>query len=98
MDKRIPFVFLRLEASGLSYTFIGIACVRKNTRKISFALKNFCDLDQIIRVGLNARSVSVNVDFNQNGTRDFSFFAVGTKLLCGFFVVKDDLQVAAGFS
>lgn len=74
MDKRISFVFLSLEASGLSYTFIGIACVRKNACKISFALKNFCNLDQIVRVGLNAGSVSVDVDFNQDRARDLSFF------------------------
>ena len=47
MDKRISFVFLSLEASGLSYTFIGIACVRKNACKISFALKNFCNLPRL---------------------------------------------------
>ena len=85
MDKRISFVFLSLEASGLSYTFIGIACVRKNACKISFALKNFCNLDQIVRVGLNAGSVSVDVDFNQDRARDLSFFAISAELFCGLF-------------
>lgn len=80
MDKRISFVFLSLEASGLSYTFIGIACVRKNACKISFALKNFCNLDQIVRVGLNAGSVPVDVDFNQDRARDLSFFAISAEL------------------
>ena len=98
MDKRISFVFLSLEASGLSYTFIGIACVRKNACKISFALKNFCNLDQIVRVGLNAGSVPVDVDFNQDRARDLSFFAISAELFCGLFIVKDNFQVAACFS
>ena len=59
----------------------------EDSGEISFALKNFCDLNQIIRVRFNTGSVSVDVDFNQNRAGDFSFFAVTAELLGCFLVV-----------